>query len=86
MKFVETNKLTIVNTLPICLGATTWFRIRNGEQLSSIINFYIVCGRLLPFVREMAIDTNRKHKITNFKQGDKKTETDHALLTLKMNI
>ena len=34
----------------------------------------------------MAIDTNRKHKITNYKHGDKTTEADHVPMTLKMNI
>ena len=33
--FVETNNLTIVNTLPICRGPTTWSKVRKGTQLSS---------------------------------------------------
>ena len=46
VKFVESNKLVIVNTLPICNGTTTWSRIRKGKQLSSTIDFYVVCGRV----------------------------------------
>ena len=86
VKFVETNKLTIVNTLTICLGAITWSRIKTRKKLSSTIDYYVVCGRVLPFVQEMSIVTNRKHKITIFKQGDKTTEGDHVPFTLKMNI
>ena len=86
VKFVDTNKLTIENTLTICLGAITWSRKRNRKQMSSTRDFYVVCGRVLPCVQEMAIVTNTKHKITNFKQGDKTTEGDHVPFTLKMNI
>ena len=63
VKFVETNKLVIVNCLPICQGTTTWSRIRKGTKLTSTIDFFIVCQRVFPFVQEMVIDTKRSTKL-----------------------
>ena len=34
VKFVESNKLVIVNCLPICQGTTTWSRMRKGTKLT----------------------------------------------------
>ena len=33
VKFVESNKLVIVNCLPICQGTTTWSRMRSGMSV-----------------------------------------------------
>ena len=43
VNFVEQNQLTIVNSLPTCKGTTTWSRSRQGQVLSSTIDFFIVC-------------------------------------------
>ena len=86
VNFVKNNQLTIVNSLPLCKGTTTWARTRLGVKLTSTIDFFIVCGRVLPFVKEMVIDNDKEHTITNFKNGSKITESDHAPMWLKLNL
>ena len=74
VKFVKNNHLTIVNSLPICKGTTTWARTRLGVKLTSTIDFFIVCNIVLPFVNEMMIDNDKNHNITNFRNTKKKNQ------------
>ena len=75
--FMESNKLTIVNSLPICSGTTTWTRTKLGIKLSSTIDLFVVCEKVLPFVTEINIDIKEKQKITNFTSGKNATESGH---------
>ena len=84
--FVNSNKLTIVNTLPICKGNTTWSRMKLGAKLCSTLDFFVVCERLLPYVQEMTIDNEGNHKITNYKDGQNTTESDHTPMWIKVNM
>ena len=60
-QFVTNNKLTIVNSLPICKGLITRSRIRQGELVQSTLDFYVVCQHVLPYVSELIIDSERKY-------------------------
>ena len=62
VNFVRRNKLTIVNSLPICQGTTTWTRTRLGVKHVSTIDFFIVCHQVLPYIHEMKIDSEGTHK------------------------
>ena len=84
--FVKSNKLTIVNTLPICKGSTTWSRMKQGTKLCSTLDFFVVCERLLPYVQDMTIDNEGNHKITNYKDGNNPTESDHTPMWIKVNL
>ena len=80
--FLDRNPhLTVVNNLSICEGVITRKRIRNGKLEQSILDFFIVCNLVLPFVTRMVIDEERKHVLTNYehvrKEG-KANDTDHA--------
>ena len=86
VNFVESNKLTIVNTLPICKGTKTWTRIRQGVTLSSTLDFFVVCERVLPYIMEMNIDNDRKYRITNFRNKNKVTQADHVPMTMKVSL
>ena len=87
--FVARNQLTIVNTLDICKGSTTWTKMRDGKELKSTIDFIVVCKRVLPFVTKMIIDNDNDHRITNFnnvKKGGKTTEADHTPMWIEINL
>ena len=87
--FVASNQLTIVNTLDICQGSTTWTKIREGKQLKSTIDFFVVCKRVLPHVQGMIIDNDKQHRITNFfniKKGKNTTDADHTTMWMKINM
>lgn len=48
--FLTTNNLTVVNALPLCKGVTTRSRTINGSMSKSVLDFYVVCQRVLPSV------------------------------------
>ena len=80
-KFLERNKaLNVVNALPICEGLITRKRMKNGDEEKSVLDFFVVCSRVLPFVTKMVIDEDKKYILTNYKNaknGGKAIETDH---------
>ena len=45
-----------------------------------------MCQKVLPYVHEMKIDNEGKHKITNFKSKRNSTEADHAPMWMKVNL
>ena len=88
-QFVENNKLTIVNTLPICKGLITRSRLRQGQLVQSTIDLYVVCQRDLPYISEMIIDDDKKYRLTNYTNicdGGVITEADHKPMLLKVNL
>ena len=58
--FMKTNKLTVVNSLPLCAGVTTRQRLRQEKLVRSVLGFYVVCQRVLASVVEMKIDNDRR--------------------------
>ena len=72
--FLERHpQLTVVNSLPICEGKITRSRFRDGELEESILDFFVVCSRILPYVTKMVIDENKKHVLTNYKTAKEST-------------
>ena len=81
-QFLDRNlHLTVVNSLNICEGLITRKRARNGKIEMSVLDFFIVCDRVLPFVTRMFIDEDKKYVLTNYenvRKGGKANDTDHA--------
>ena len=70
------KQLTIVNSLPLCEGLITRMRVKDGKAETSILDFFVVCSRVLPYVSRMKIDDDKKYILTNYKparKGEKKT-------------
>ena len=65
--FLKSNNLTVVNALKCCNVLITRRRSRDGIVQQSIIDFFVVCKRLLPHVTDMTIDNQRKDIVTNYK-------------------
>ena len=61
--------LTVVNSLPICEGLITRSRIKEGIPERSVLDFFVVCSRVLPFVTKMVIDEDKKYILTNYKNS-----------------
>ena len=84
-KFFETflkqnPNLTVINSLPLCKGIITRSRIKNGISEESVIDFFLVCNRVLPYVQKMIIDEEKKFILTNYKKarvGGKAVDSDH---------
>ena len=88
--FLVQNKLTAVNSLSLCKGVITRLRLLvTGKIESSTIDFYVVCERVLAFVSEMLIDSDKKHIATNYtnvKKGGEAKDTDHYTQIMKVRL
>ena len=86
--FLLENDLIVVNGLEICEGKITRFQETVNRTEQSIIDFFVICRRFLPFVNKMVVDEERKHVLTKFctKRGVKSIkESDHNTLILELN-
>ena len=73
--------LSVVNALPICEGLITRSRKKEGKTERSVLDFFVVCDRVLPFVKRMVIDEQKKYILTNYKNtlaNGRACDTDHA--------
>ena len=77
--------LTLVNSLSICQGLITRKRVTVIKTEQSVLDFFLVCSRVLPYLVKMQIDEDRNHTLTNY-NARKPVETDHNPLILDLNI
>ena len=81
--------LHVVNALEICEGLITRRRIKDGSVEESILDFFIVCSKVLPFVKRMVIDHEKKYILTNYRQvgkGGKAIDSDHFTEFMDLDI
>ena len=88
--FLERHpQLTIVNNLPICEGVITRRRIANNKVEESVLDFFLVCNKVLPFVTNMVIDEKKRHVLTKFgpaKQGRSAIDSDHYTMYIDVSL
>ena len=89
-QFLSRNsKLTVVNSLPQCEGLITRSRNKNGILEESVLDFFVVCNTILPFVEKMVIDEEKNHILTNYKgvkTNGRAVDSDHFTEYLDLNI
>ena len=89
-EFLERNgNLTVVNTLTQCQGLITRSRVKDGILEESVLDFFIVCSVVLPFVTKMVIDDKKYHVLTNYKQvkkTGKAVDSDHYTQYLDLDL
>ena len=89
-QFLEQHpNLTVINSLEICEGLITRARNKNGKLEESIIDFFVVCNRVLPFVQKMVVDEKKDYILTNYarvKHGGKAIDSDHYTQYLEMDL
>ena len=81
--------LTVVNALPQCEGLITRKRLRKGIIEESVLDFFVVCNRVLPFVSKMVIDEQKQYILTNYQRarfGGKATDSDHFTEYLDIDL
>ena len=81
--------LSIVNALPQCEGLITRKRIKNGDIEESILDFFVVCSKVLPYITRMVIDESKKFVLTNYRnvtKTGKAVDTDHFTEYLDLDI
>ena len=89
-KIVEENPaLSVVNSLPCCLGSITRERSTILGDERSILDVYIVCKKVLPLVKHMEVNHDGKHNLTNFKAkkySGNTTESDHKPVIIVLDL
>ena len=76
--------LTVVNSLNICEGSVTRSRkLVTGVLEESIIDFYVVCDKVLQIVTKMTVEN--QHILTNYFNKEAKS-SDHSPVTLQLNL
>ena len=62
-------QLSVVNSLSLCEGLITRSRLRDGQLEESVLDFFVVCSKILPFVSKMVIDERKEHILTNYRNA-----------------
>lgn len=87
---IDRQNLTVVNSLDLCEGIITRKRVTTERTELSVIDFILVCERMLPLVKKMVVDEARENVLTKFttRKGVKisKVESDHNSLFCEFNI
>ena len=81
--FLKRNpNLTVVNG-PQCAGLITRSRLKGYNIEESILDFFVVCSLVQPYLTKMVIDDKKEHILTNYqnvKNVGKATDSDHYTL------
>ena len=89
-KFLEINKnMTLVNSLSLCEGLITRKRISKCLNEKSVLDLFMVCSTILPYVTKMNVDEHGEFQLTNYygkNHKGKVTMTDHATIELDINL
>ena len=89
-EFLDRNPhLTLVNSLPICEGSITRMRKTSKGVETSILDVFVVCDKVIPYVTRMVIDERRENALTNYSSVRKigrVIESDHNPLFLHVNL
>ena len=89
-EFLHKNPhLSVVNSLPLCEGLITRRRLKNGVPEESVLDFFIVCPRILPHITKMVVDEENKFVLTNYKTARQKgraVDSDHKTLYLDLDL
>ena len=88
--FLEKHpNLTVVNSLPLCSGLITRRRDKEGKSEASVLDFFVVCDRVLPYIRKMKIDEDKEFVLTNYsrvKIDGKATDSDHNTQYMDLDL
>ena len=82
---MQNSNLTVVNALPSCEGKITRERITNKRTEKSVLDFFIVCEKILPFISKMIIDERGENALTRYR-GGKIIKADHHMLKLVLSL
>ena len=66
-QFLQRNPhLTLVNSLQLCEGLITRMRVTKTKVEKAVLDIFVVCDKIRPFLTKMVIDESREYVLTNF--------------------
>ena len=84
--FLDNNPyISLLNSLDRCQGKITRRRKKGKKVEESILDFALVCEKLLPFCERMIIDEEKKYPLTSF-LNRKVTHSDHSTIIIDLDI
>ena len=76
--------LSVVNALSMCEGTFTRVVTTKAGTSKTILDFFVVCKKILPHVTKMKIDESGATSLTKYKKNVVKA--DHNMLSLEVNL
>ena len=83
--------LSVANALSQCTGVITRCRKTVQRIEESVLDVFIICDKLLPYVKSLLIDEEKCYSLTNFnprnkKQNKKIIESDHNTMIFELSL
>ena len=81
--------LSLINSFELTEGTITRRRQTTKSIEQSVIDFFVTCNRLVPFIDKLIIDENKEHVLTSYNKRKGKSitvDSDHHTMILKFNI
>ena len=85
--FLENNpQITIGNNLDICEGSITRTRKAGNKIEKSILDFFLFCDLMKPFVSGIRIDESKVYALSSYSRLRGKTQSDHNTMIATFNL
>ena len=81
--------MNVLNNEKNSKGIITRSRLVNGKEEKSILDFILVCNKLLPYANYMYIDEEKKYSLAYFyqkKKGQTAKVSDHNLIYVDFKL
>ena len=85
--FLRNNpQLTVGNNLDICEGSITRSRKAGNKVEKSILDFFIFCDLLTPFISGILIDESKLYALSSYSKLRGRIHSDHNTMVAKFNL
>ena len=82
---IANPNLSVVNALPVCEGKITRKMTTTKGIETGILDFFVVCEKILPLVTKMIIDETGESTLTRYR-GGKILKSDHNMLKMEISL
>lgn len=85
--FLKNNPIiSLINGSENCEGLLTRKRMKGGKTEEAILDFILVCDKLLPYVQKMVIDEAREYALSSYNNQGNPKHSDHFTEIIDFNI
>ena len=82
---LRNTELNVLNCESLCEGLITRSRNVNGKTENSVIDFVLVCDKMLPFVKKFQIDEEKIYALSCYSKNNI-SYSDHNSLITRLNL